>query len=229
MDGNHRWAAARGRPGVEGHQAGAESVRTTIKGCVELGIQVLTLFAFSCENWQRPTEEVDALMQLFMDSLTDEVPELHAQQVQIRFIGDLTRFSPTLQQRIQAATELTQNNQRLVLVIAANYSGQWDLCQATRTLAQAVLDGHLSVSAINETTLGQQLCLQDLPPPDLCIRTSGEQRISNFLLWQIAYAELYFTETYWPDFDFQALKAAIASYHNRQRRFGAREDTQTYA
>jgi undecaprenyl diphosphate synthase len=220
MDGNGRWARKRHLPRVAGHRVGLESVRKTIKACVEQGVEVLTLFAFSSENWRRPKEEVGLLMKLFMTALDSEVKKLHRNGVRLRVIGELSAFSPELQQRIVDAEALTLRNTTLTLNIAANYGGRWDIAQAARTLAVQVERGELRSADINEELLRQQLCLADLPEPDLFIRTGGEQRISNFLLWQLAYTEFYFTDLLWPAFDGAALQQAFDSFVGRQRRFG---------
>jgi undecaprenyl diphosphate synthase len=220
MDGNGRWARKRHLPRVAGHRVGLESVRKTIKACVEQGVEVLTLFAFSSENWRRPKEEVGLLMKLFMTALDSEVKKLHRNGVRLRVIGELSAFPPELQQRIVEAEALTLSNTTLTLNIAANYGGRWDIAQAARTLAAQVERGELCSDDINEELLRQQLCLADLPEPDLFIRTGGEQRISNFLLWQLAYTEFYFTDLLWPAFDGAALQQAIDSFAGRQRRFG---------
>ncbi|BBD79733.1 polyprenyl diphosphate synthase [Aerosticca soli] len=220
MDGNGRWAKARHRPRSFGHRAGRKAVRATVEGCLRAGVEVLTLFAFSSENWQRPAREVDALMDLFMQALEKEVDELHAQGVRIRFIGDLESFRAPLHERMRAAMRHTEDNTRLHLNVAVGYGGRWDIAQAARRAAAEVAAGRLRAEQIDEATLGAFMCLADLPPPDLFIRTGGEQRISNFLLWQLAYAELYFTATLWPDFDQDDLRQAIDDYARRERRFG---------
>jgi undecaprenyl diphosphate synthase len=220
MDGNGRWARKRHLPRVAGHRMGLEAVRKTITACVEQGVEVLTLFAFSSENWRRPKEEVGLLMKLFMTALDREVKKLHQNGVRLRVIGELSAFSADLQQRIVEAEALTVGNTTLTLNIAANYGGRWDISQAARSLAAQVERGEISSDDINEELLRQQLCLSDLPDPDLFIRTGGEQRISNFLLWQLAYTELYFTDILWPAFDADALQQALDSFAGRQRRFG---------
>lgn len=220
MDGNNRWAKQRGEDGGEGHKRGAKAVKLLVKSCARRGIEALTVFAFSSENWRRPKQEVDLLMQLFLDSLQQEVAELKENGVRLEFIGELTRFSNTLQEQIQAAMIETQDNSQLVFTVAVNYGGRWDIADAARRMAEQVASGELQASAINEQLMDRYLCLANLPPVDLCIRTSGEQRISNFLLWQIAYAELYFTPCLWPDFDDQQFGQAIEDYKQRQRRFG---------
>ena len=220
MDGNGRWAEARRRPRTIGHRAGARAVNACIDACLADGIEVLTLFAFSSENWRRPKEEVGALMQLFLRALDREVDELHRRGVQVRFVGERSAFAPELQQRMTRAEQITAANAQLRLCIAANYGGRWDVAQAARALAREVLAGRLAPDAIDESLLASQVCLNDLPAPDLFIRTGGDHRISNFLLWQLAYCELYFTDTLWPDFDAAALRAAIDDFAGRERRFG---------
>ncbi|HEC84086.1 MAG TPA: di-trans,poly-cis-decaprenylcistransferase [Thioploca sp.] len=220
MDGNGRWAKQRHLPRHAGHKAGFDTVRRIVKYCAKQGIEVLTLFAFSSENWQRPKQEVSLLMELFMTALQREVNDLHKNQVRLRFIGDRKAFSQKLQQLIDAAERLTEQNSGLTLVIAANYGGRWDIVEAAKRLAVRIEQGTLQSQAINESLFGQQICLADLPPLDLFIRTSGEKRISNFLLWQIAYAELYFTNVLWPDFNKEDFYEAILNYQSRERRFG---------
>lgn len=220
MDGNGRWAKARGKARVFGHKAGVKAVRKTVKAASELGVKALTLFAFSSENWRRPEDEVSVLMELFINVLSREAKRLHSHGVQLRIIGDTSRFSPSLQAKIAEAQALTANNDRLVLNIAANYGGQWDITQAARRVAEDVVAGHLQPNDIGEQDIARHLMLADLPDVDLMIRTSGECRISNFILWQAAYAELCFTEQYWPDFNEQSLYDAVAWYVNRERRFG---------
>ena len=220
MDGNGRWAKQRLLPRVAGHRAGVEAVKSVVRSCAEHSIQALTLFAFSSENWRRPEEEVGVLMKLFMSALDNQVRKLHENNIQLRIIGDRTAFSDALQQRIAQAEQLTGNNDGLRLVVAANYGGRWDLTQAARKLAARVAAGTLDPKHIDERAMAQALSLSDLPEPDLFIRTGGEQRVSNFLLWQLAYTELYFTDVLWPDFDAAEFEAAIHSYVGRQRRFG---------
>ncbi|WBA18490.1 isoprenyl transferase [Salinivibrio kushneri] len=220
MDGNGRWAKARGKARVFGHKAGVKAVRKTVKAASELGVKALTLFAFSSENWRRPEDEVSVLMELFINVLSREVKRLDSHGVQLRIIGDTSRFSPSLQTKIAEAEALTADNDRLVLNIAANYGGQWDITQATRRVAEKVAAGQLQPNDIGEQDIARHLMLADLPDVDLMIRTSGECRISNFILWQAAYAELCFTEQYWPDFNEQSLYDAVAWYVNRERRFG---------
>ncbi len=220
MDGNNRWAKARRLPGLAGHKAGVDSVRSVIEGCVEQGVEALTLFAFSSENWKRPALEVRGLMQLFMHALEREVRKLARHNIRLRIIGDLSRFSPELQQRIREAEERTAGNTGLALNIAANYGGRWDIVQAARSLAQRCVDGELDPADISEELFGEQVSLAELPAPDLCIRTGGEQRVSNFLIWQFAYTEFYFSDCFWPDFDKADLLAALQSFLTRERRFG---------
>ena len=220
MDGNGRWAERRHRPRSIGHRAGARAVNLCIDYCLERGIAALTLFAFSSENWQRPQEEVGALMQLFMRALDREVEELARRGVRLRFVGERGAFAPELQQRMQRAELATMGNQRLHLSIAANYGGRWDIAQACRRLAREVADGQLAPEAITPERLAASLSLAELPEPDLFIRTGGEQRVSNFLLWQLAYCELWFTDILWPDLDTATLDQALADYARRQRRFG---------
>lgn len=220
MDGNGRWAKAKGKARVFGHKAGVEAVRKTVSTANRLGIQVVTLFAFSSENWRRPESEVSLLMELFMTVLGREVKRLHKNNIQLRIIGDTTRFSQRLQKKIADAESLTANNTGMVLNVAANYGGQWDILQATKRLVQQAAVQGLTAEDITEDMLAQGLSTSGLPDVDLLIRTSGECRISNFMLWQAAYAELYFTEQHWPDFDEKSLVDAIAWYVNRERRFG---------
>ena len=220
MDGNGRWARARHRPRSFGHNAGRKAVRVAIESCMREGVQALTLFAFSSENWQRPQEEVGALMSLFVRALDKEVDELHANGVRLRFIGELNAFDEPLRRRMQASMTRTAGNDRLQVNIAVSYGGRWDIVQASRQAAEAVARGELRVDEIDETRLNQWMSLADLPPLDLFIRTGGECRISNFLLWQVAYAELYFTDTLWPDFDQACLRRAIEDYARRERRYG---------
>ncbi|MBA2077839.1 polyprenyl diphosphate synthase [Rhodanobacter sp. PCA2] len=220
MDGNGRWAKARHRPRSFGHNAGRKAVREVVEGCLREGVEALTLFAFSSENWQRPEEEVGALMTLFLRALDKETDELHAQGVRLRFVGDLAAFDAPLRERMQAAMARTGGNVKLHLNVAVNYGGRWDIAQAARQAAAAVARGELQAEAIDEATLAARMCLADLPPLDLFIRTGGECRLSNFLLWQAAYAELHFTDTLWPDFDQACLHRAIEDYGRRDRRYG---------
>ncbi len=224
MDGNNRWARKRLLPGVAGHKAGVDSVKAMIEVCAEDGVEVLTLFAFSSENWSRPEAEVGALMELFLSALRREVKRLHENGIKLCIIGDRSRFAPELRQAMQEAEALTAAGRRLTLVVAANYGGQWDIAQAVRKLAGKVQDGQLSAEQIGEQDLEAALSTASWPLPDLCIRTGGERRISNFLLWQLAYAELYFSDLYWPDFKQEALREAFADFARRQRRFGKTSD-----
>lgn len=224
MDGNGRWASRRRLPRFAGHKAGVETVKEVVRACGEKGVEVLTLFAFSSENWRRPQEEVGLLMGLFMTALDQQVRKLHENNIRLRIIGDRSAFSRTLQQRIEAAEALTGGNSGLNLVIAANYGGRWDVVQAARTIATRVSAGALNPDEVDSALLQSLLSLSDLPEPDLFIRTGGEKRVSNFLLWHLAYTELYFTDTLWPDFDRQAFDGALASFATRQRRFGRTGD-----
>ena len=220
MDGNNRWARKRFMPGVAGHKAGVDAVRAVIEVCAEEGVEVLTLFAFSSENWSRPAEEVGALMDLFLRALRREVRKLHENGIRLRIIGDRSRFSPELQQAMVEAETLTAGGRRMTLVVAANYGGKWDMAQAAQALALDAAAGRLDPSAITEDDFQARLSTAEWPLPDLCIRTGGERRISNFLLWQLAYAELYFSDLYWPDFKHDAMRSALADFAGRQRRFG---------
>jgi undecaprenyl diphosphate synthase len=220
MDGNGRWAERQNKPRVAGHRAGVEIVRDVVKTCGELGVEVLTLFAFSSENWRRPQKEVGLLMETFLIALEREVKKLHRNNVQLRVIGDVSAFAEKIQQRIKEAEALTRDNAGLVLNIAANYGGKWDITQAVQQLAQQVQQGELTPQDISAEHITAKLSLHDLPEPDLFIRTGGEQRISNFLIWQLAYSELYFTPILWPDFTRDEFEKALLSFSNRQRRFG---------
>ncbi len=220
MDGNGRWAQQRHRPRVVGHRAGARAVNAAIDFCLERGIAALTLFAFSSENWGRPEEEVGALMKLFLNALEREVDELDRRGVRIRFIGERERFSPAILERMAAAEAQTLRNGLLQLVIAASYGGRQDIATAARALARDVAEGRLRPDDIDEAAVGARMALSDLPPPDLFIRTGGDQRISNFLLWQLAYTELWFTERLWPEMDAALLQQAVEAYASRERRFG---------
>lgn len=221
MDGNGRWAKQLGKMRISGHKEGAKAVRRAVMFAAnQEGLEALTLYAFSSENWNRPAQEVSALMELFFMALDKEVKKLHKNNVRLRIIGEVSRFSDKLKQKIHQSQELTKDNTGLTLNIAANYGGRWDIAQAARQIACQVKDGALAVEDINEACLSQHICLNDLPPVDLVIRTGGEHRISNFLLWQIAYAELYFTEVLWPDFDELVFEGAINAFAQRERRFG---------
>jgi undecaprenyl diphosphate synthase len=217
MDGNGRWAKKRFLPRVAGHHRGVETVRDTVKHCLERGIEYLTLFAFSSENWRRPEEEVTLLMQLFVRALQQEVSRLHRNGVRLRVVGDLSRFDPHLQSLIRDSEAATADNNRLTLTIAANYGGRWDILQAANRMALAQPE---KLGAWSEADLAPFLAMNYAPEPDLFIRTGGEERVSNFLLWQLAYSEFYFTDTLWPEFDSAAFDAAITSYQQRERRFG---------
>lgn len=220
MDGNGRWAQKRFMPRAFGHQAGVKAVRKIVEYCAEQKIEVLTLFAFSSENWRRPEEEVSLLMSLFLATLQSEINKLHRNNIKLRFIGDRSAFSENLQKMMSEGEAKTQNNTALTVVIAANYGGHWDMCQACQQVVDKMLSGQLPKQTINEELISQHLSTQGLPEPDLFIRTGGEQRVSNFMLWQLAYTEMFFTSTLWPDFDQNSLEAAIISFKGRQRRFG---------
>ncbi len=224
MDGNGRWAKKRLMPRIAGHRAGVDSVRAVVQRCGEVGVSALTLFAFSSENWRRPESEVGLLMELFLVALQRESKKLDQNNVRLRVIGDRSRFSEKLQQEIVNAECLTADNSGLVLSVAANYGGRWDIAQAARQVAEQVKAGSIEPAAVDETLLGQYMTLAALPEPDLFIRTGGEQRISNFLLWQLAYSELFFTDTLWPDFKQDAFDLALQSFTSRQRRFGRTGD-----
>lgn len=220
MDGNGRWAKKKGKIRTFGHKAGVKAVRASVSYALKNGVKVLTLFAFSSENWNRPTEEVGVLMELFKMVLGSEVKKLHKNNVRLKVIGDTSRFDTKLVDKISEAEALTEKNDSLVLNIAANYGGRWDIVNAAKELAEKVQVGQIAVTDINEDTFARHTCAADLPAVDLLIRTGGEQRISNFLLWQIAYAELYFSEDFWPDFDEAAFQVAVDAFTDRQRRFG---------
>lgn len=220
MDGSGRWAQKRMLTRITGHKRGVEATRAVVQRCAHLKIPALTLFAFSSENWARPQPEVKALMALLQHLLETEVYELHSNNVRLRVIGELSRLSDALQCATKSAQDLTAQNTGLQLNIALNYGGRWDITQAAKQLCTQVIEQRVSMSEINEHSLGKYMCLSDLPEPDLLIRTSGEQRISNFLLWQMAYTELYFCDTLWPDFTAQDLDNALDFYAQRERRFG---------
>jgi undecaprenyl diphosphate synthase len=220
MDGNGRWAQQRGKMRVFGHKAGVKSVRNAVSVASRLGLSALTLFAFSSENWRRPESEVSALMELFIHVLGGEVKKLHKSNIRLRISGERTRFSPRLQEKVAAAEALTAANTGLVLNVAANYGGRWDITQAAAALAAEVQAGQLTPGQIDEESLARHLSTHGLPDVDLLIRTGGDHRISNFVLWQAAYAELYFTPVLWPDFDEVIFSEAIASFASRERRFG---------
>jgi undecaprenyl diphosphate synthase len=224
MDGNGRWAKANGVPRAAGHRAGLKPTRLAIQECARRGIEALTLFAFSSENWNRPPDEVSSLMTLFVDSLDREIDELHANRVRVRFIGDRKLLSVRLQARIAAAEQRTGANDGLKLQIAMSYGGRWDIVQAAQELARQCSSGSLRVAEIDETRFAAVLQLADVPETDLMIRTGGEQRISNFLLWHAAYAELYFSPVLWPEFNVAELETALAFFASRERRFGLTQE-----
>jgi undecaprenyl diphosphate synthase len=221
MDGNGRWAKARGLPRIAGHRRGAEAVRRTIEAAAELGISYLTLFGFSSENWKRPSDEINDLMGLLRHYLRGEIAELHRQGVRLVVIGDRARLAPDIVTLIENAEQLTRDNGRLTLIVALSYGGRADIVRAARKLAQEVAAGRIEPSAIDEVRLSDSLFTAGIPDPDLLIRTSGEQRISNFLLWQSAYTELVFIDTLWPDFGRDDLEKALSDFYGRERRYGA--------
>ena len=220
MDGNGRWAKNRHQPRFMGHRAGVKSVEKIVKHCVKCEVEVLSLFAFSSENWRRPSKEVSLLMELFAVALKQQTKRIHKNNARLRVIGDISKFSTSLQKQIEEAQTITENNTGLTINIAANYGGRWDITQSVKQLAERVKQGSLNIEDITEQHITQGLMTADLPEPDLFIRTGGEQRVSNFMLWQMAYTEFYFTDTLWPDFDEQVLDTAIASFNQRERRFG---------
>ena len=220
MDGNGRWAKSRHQPRFMGHRAGVKSVEKIVKHCVKCQVEVLSLFAFSSENWRRPSKEVSLLMELFAVALKQQTKRIHKNNARLRVIGDISKFSTSLQKQIEEAQTITENNTGLTINIAANYGGRWDITQSVKQLADRVKQGSLNIEDITEQQITQGLMTADLPEPDLFIRTGGEQRVSNFMLWQMAYTEFYFTDTLWPDFDEQVLDTAIASFNQRERRFG---------
>lgn len=220
MDGNGRWAKERGLDRSAGHKAGYQAARRMVKSCGQIGIDVLTLFAFSSENWSRPIAEVNYILSLLYQALTEEIAELHESKVRFKVIGDISQFSSEVQEKILADQALTAENKGLTLVLAVNYGGRWDIVEAAKRLARQVQSGDLTVDAINACVFANQLSTAGLPDPDLLIRPSSEQRISNFLNWQLSYSELYFTTRYWPDFDETTLTSAIEFYQSRERRFG---------
>jgi undecaprenyl diphosphate synthase len=223
MDGNNRWAKRRGLPGPAGHRAGVEAVRGVLRACREHGVEVLTLFAFSSENWGRPQPEVRALLALFSRYLRSEVRELHEDGIRLRFIGERIRFSERLRRLMLQSEQMTAANTGATVVIAVDYGGQWDIAQAAQKLAQRVKEGSLQPREITAELIDRNVSVSDLPKPDLCIRTGGDARVSNFMLWQFAYSELYFTNTLWPDFDEAEFAKALADYSLRERRFGLRD------
>ena len=224
MDGNGRWAKKRFMPRTAGHKAGVKATKEVVKACVENQIKVLTLFAFSSENWKRPEQEVSSLMELFLTTLQSEVNELHEQSVRMRFIGECSAFSEKLQNRIKQTEELTRNNSGLCLNIAVNYGGRWDIANACQKIAEKIELGEINSKDVNAELVNRYVALSDLPEPDLFIRTGGDKRISNFLIWQLAYTELYFTDSLWPDFNRDKLNEAMTWFANRQRRFGKTGD-----
>ena len=223
MDGNGRWAKQQGKMRVFGHTNGVKAVRKSVSYARQIGVQSLTLYAFSSENWNRPEAEVSALMTLFMQALDHEVKKLHKNNIKLLILGDKSKFSEKLQEKITKAEKLTENNTALTVNIAANYGGCWDIVQATQHLANQVKSGELTIGQINEELFQKSLVTKEQAPVDLLIRTSGEQRISNFLLWQIAYAELYFTDVLWPDFNEEEFNRAVFAFQQRERRFGGSE------
>jgi len=224
MDGNGRWAKKRLMPRTAGHHAGVKSTRQIVENCVKEKIQALTLFAFSSENWKRPEQEVSSIMALFVSTLQSEVKALHKQNVRVRFIGECSAFSEKLQKKINEAKQLTKNNSGLQLNIAVNYGGRWDIAEACKSIVQKIQLGELQVDDISAELINDYVCLQTLPEPDLFIRTGGEMRISNFLIWQLAYTELYFSDVLWPDFNSAEFTKALDWYAGRQRRFGKTGD-----
>jgi undecaprenyl diphosphate synthase len=224
MDGNGRWAKRRGMPRVAGHRKGQERVREMVTACGDMGVEHLTLFAFSSENWGRPADEVQTLMELFARALERDIGELHQNKVRFRVIGDTARLDPSLERSIRQAETLTQDNQALTLNVAVNYGGRWDIARASAEVARRVAAGELRAEDVTPEVLERFICLADAPELDLLIRTGGEQRVSNFLLWQSAYAELYFTPVLWPDFDREQLEQALTWYAGRERRFGLTDE-----
>ncbi|HAU66803.1 MAG: isoprenyl transferase [Arenicella sp.] len=224
MDGNGRWANAKGLSRVAGHKKGVDSVKNLIKGCLQHDVPYLSIFAFSSENWSRPSTEVSALMELLSSALLHQSKKLHENGVKLTIIGDTSKLDPSIQRLASEAIALTSNNTALHFNVAINYGGRWDIVNAARTLAQRVKDGEMSVEDIDEESFGSELATAGIPDPDLYIRTSGEYRLSNFMLWQAAYSEFYFVDTLWPDFDEDAFTEALYRYTHRDRRFGAAED-----
>jgi undecaprenyl diphosphate synthase len=220
MDGNGRWAQQQGEERLFGHNFGVESVRETLKAAQEIGVKYLTLYAFSTENWNRPKEEVDGLMDLLVHTISHEVEELHKSNVVITSIGDIQGLPESCQHELREAFETTKNNTGIQLVLALNYSAKWELVNATREIAKAVQAGKIAVEDVNDELISNMLSTKDIPDPELLIRTSGEHRVSNFLLWQIAYAEFHFTDVLWPDFKREDLYKAVVDYQSRERRFG---------
>jgi len=224
MDGNNRWARRNGLPGAAGHRAGVEAVRSVLRACKRHRVEVLTLFAFSSENWGRPLPEVRALLALLSRYLRSEVRQLHEDGIRLRFVGQRDRFSDSLQRLMRRSEQLTAGNTEATVVIAVDYGGRWDVTQAAQQLAREVQEGRLQPAGITPELIDRHLSTSDLPPPDLCIRTGGDARISNFMLWQFAYSELYFTNTLWPDFNELEFARALADYGRRERRYGLRGD-----
>lgn len=225
MDGNNRWAQAQGLASKAGHRQGADAAKNTVDACIERGISYLTLFAFSSENWLRPAEEVQGLMALFLSVLKrKEIKQFHEKNVRVRFVGDRSSFSMKLQQGMAEVENMTGSNTGLTVTVAAGYGGRWDITEATKTIAQKLASGEIQLGDITSQAIDKQLSSANIPDPDLCIRTGGERRISNFLLWQFAYTELYFTDLFWPEFGAAELDAALEDYALRQRRFGGHQD-----
>jgi len=220
MDGNGRWAKQRNKPRHSGHRAGVKSVRMTVEAAAEQGVEYLTLFAFSTENWLRPAEEIGALMKLFGEALRREVGELHRNNVQLKFVGAIGELGSGLREKIAKAEARTAANTGLRLTVAIAYGGRWDVIQATRSIAAKVAGGEMGIDAIDDEAFAAELSMSDLPDPDLLIRTGGEQRVSNFLVWNLAYAELWFTDVLWPEFSKDTFEQAIAEFGHKQRRFG---------
>ncbi len=224
MDGNNRWARSKYLPTGAGHRAGVKTVRMMAEFCAKHSVEILTLFAFSSENWRRPPEEVALLMRLMRRVLQKEVKKLHENNIKVLVIGDRTKFDSDLRLKMDQSEQLTANNTGMTLAVAVNYGGQWDITEATKQIARQVKAGELAPENITQESIESKLCLSDYPSPDLCIRTGGELRLSNFLMWQLAYAELYFTPVLWPSLNEKDLVAAFESYANRQRRFGQTEE-----
>lgn len=220
MDGNGRWAKARGLKRSAGHRQGAKSLHKIIEASAKAGVKILSVFAFGADNWKRPQQEVDDLMQLFSESLKRDAPKLHKHNIQLKFIGDRSKFSDTLQTQLNDAEALTENNSGLTLITAVNYSGHWDVTQATQQLCEQVKQGQLEPASVTNELVQSYLSTSQYPNPDLLIRTSGEQRLSNFMMWQLAYTELYFTGQYWPDFGVEEFQQALAFFAGKERRFG---------
>ncbi len=220
MDGNGRWAKTHGKPRIFGHRNGVKAVREISEGAAEIGIKYLTLYAFSTENWNRPQLEVDALMTLLVSTVRNELKTLNKNSIRLNAIGDLSRLPPKTYKTLMEGIEDTRNNDRMTLTLALNYSARWELTEVVRNVAHDVKQGKLNIADINDSVIQAALTTHDMPDPELMIRTSGEQRISNYLLWQIAYAELYFTDTFWPDFNKEELYKALVDYQGRERRFG---------